>query len=333
MTTTVERPTRCVEIDERWLAYFAEEYDVGMPHSQPGNRASVLPHACENYVLMYRRWWQEHVRPTPHLCSVFRQGNVMERDTRLFLEGELRFPLRRSGMSQDWPAYQISGSIDTEIQINGEWVLAELKSCHPNVYAQVNTVADFAAMKFHVFKRYPGQLLTYQWLGAQERALMILRNKGSTDIKALWQYLDEHLDYAETLVQRAERVNRALAEDTPNLSQLSDPDVCEECEFFARCAPPMMTKPPLISRNPAFIDLLDRRGAVEAASVEFKALDTQAKAALKRVEWDDPQDPEAPPARALLAGAWTVDRTVRRDGVPVFKIRTAEEPKEDEDGD
>ena len=326
-----DRPTRCTEIDERWQQYFGEQYDWGQPKSQPANRSSVLPHACENYPLLYRRWWREHVRPTARLASVYRQGNIMERETRFLLEHDLRFELRRSGMSQDWPAYQITGSIDTEIKINGEWVLAEIKSCHPNVYAQINAVKDFLGMKFHVFRRYPGQLLTYQWLGNQERALMLLCNKNNSEIKGLWQYLDDYEDRGEWLVQRAERINAALADGTPHLTQISDPDICPECEFAARCAPPLSFSPPLISRNLAFIAMLNRRGQLAAASKEYKKADEAVKNALNRVVWQDPDHPEIPPTRALLAGAWTVDRSVRKDGVPVFHIRSSEDPKEEED--
>jgi len=334
VTEVQARPVRCAELDEAWQHYFAEEYDWGQSRSQPGNRASVLPHACENYPLMYRRWWKEHVRPEPRLLSIFRQGNVMERETRLLLEGSLGFELRKSQVSQDWPAYQITGTIDTEIKVNGEWVLAEIKSCHPNLYGQVNAVADFASMRFHVYRRYRGQLLLYQWLGAHDRALMILCNKSTGEVKALWQYLDEHLDYGELLIQRAQKINAALADGTAHLQQIGDPDVCGECEFFARCGPPMLISPPLVSRNPAFISLLNQRGAVAAASSEFEKVDKQVKAALKRVQWQDPEKPDEPPTRCLLAGRWTVDRSVRKDGVPVFKIREAEEPKEtEEDGE
>jgi len=329
-TAAGARPERWEGLEQRWWQYFAEEYRTGRPRSQPANRASVLPNACENYVLMYRRWWKEHVRPEPRLCSVFRQGNVMEKDTRLLLEHELGFELRRSQMAEEWPAYQITGSIDTEILVDGEWVLAEFKSVHPNLYSQLKSVADLANHRFHVYRRYPGQLLLYQWLGNHDRALLIPRNKSTSEVKGLWQYLDEHLEEAEALVKRAERVNAALLEETPNLEQLADPEVCEECEFAARCAPPITFTPPLIARDPRFLGLLDERGQLEEASGRFKEVHTSVRAALNHVVWQDPEHPERPPAKTVLAGPWTIERRESRSHVVSYKIRLAEEPKEEE---
>ena len=330
MTATPTRPLVCEEITGRWQEYFAEEYRSSETDKPAGNRASTIAHVCENFPLMARRWYKERPRPDPYLLSIFRQGNVMHDDTRHLLGKELRFPLRRTEMPHGYEPLELTGHIDMEIEIAGEWELAEIKSIHPNVYPRIERIEDFFTMKFHVFRAYPGQLYMYLFMANRERGLMILRNKSTSQLKPLWAYLFEHEEYAESLLQRAEKVNAALRDGTQNLAQLSDPDVCEECEFAARCAPPITFTPPLLAQNQAFIALLDRRGEVAGMAAEHSEVDAQVKKSLRHVDWHNGK-PDEPPAKTLLAGGWVVTRSVRKDGVAVFKIRQQDDPKEDPD--
>jgi len=327
---TMTAPVICSEIADRWNDYFANEYRSTETDRPAGNRASSIAHVCENYPLMARRWYEERSRPPNELLSIFRQGNVMHEDTKYLLGKEMRFSLRRSEMPHGYKPLELTGHIDTEIEVAGKWELAEIKSIHPNVYGQINRVEDFFTMKFHVFRAYPGQLLMYVLMANRERGLMILRNKSTSQIKPLWVYLWDHADYAEGLLKRAERVNAALRDGTRNLIQLCDPEVCEECDFAHRCAPPITFPLPLMSQNPAFIALLERRGQLAAAAAEYIEIDKQVKVSLRHVQWQG-DDPKLPPAKTLLAGGWIITRAVNKNGVESFKIRREEEPKEDPD--
>ncbi len=323
-TITTIRPTTCVEIAQAWRRYFDYEYDWGGRGKPSSNRASELPHPCDNYCLFCRTAWNERPRPVAHTLGLFRQGISMEQETVRLLE-DMGIETRRAQWTLEWPEYQIAGHIDREIMLPGEssWLIAELKAMNANTFAGIHEVADLFRASFWVHRKYPGQLLLYMLLHNTERALLILRDKGSSDLKPLWLYLDEHLEYAEGLIQRAERVNRALAEGTPELTKLCDPGVCEGCDFYHVCAPDLSFAAPLLFVEEDFIADLRRRDELKPAAEEYAKLDKKVKGMLARVEWGE--------TSTGYAGEFTIRRATNKNGAVGFRInRSLESPTTEE---
>lgn len=307
------RPTTCAEMESAWRHYFDVEYDWGGRGRPSGNRASELPHPCDNYCLLCRIAHNERPRPNAHTLGLFRQGQAMEAETVRLLE-DMGIETRRAQWTLEWPKYQIAGHIDREIMLPGEngWLIAELKAMNANTFAGIHEVADLFRASFWVHRKYPGQLLLYLLLHNTERALLILRDKGSSDLKPLWLYLDEHLEYAESLIQRAERVNLAVAEGTPELAKLSDPGVCEGCDFYHVCAPDLSFAAPLLFTEADFIADLQRRDELKPYAEEYAKLDKRLKGMLGRVEWGE--------ATTGYAGDFTIKRATNKVGTVSFKI-------------
>lgn len=333
-TADIDRPRRCVEIEHSWDHYFSEDYDWrgGKP---AGNRASVLCHVCENYALLYRRHYDEIPRPSNHVLGLFRQGRAMETDTAHLLEHELGIAVRRADHTVEWKQIELTGHIDREIQLPGDthWYIGEIKCLHPMVFARINEVRDFWQMSWNVFRQYPGQLLLYLVAEGDEKGLFVIRDKSSSDLKALWMYTEEHLGYAEELAVRAESINLALGDGTPNLRKINDPDVCtplrgDRCPFFHHCMPDLSFAPDLFVLDHEWADTLERRGELEPRSKEFGKLDARVKSALKRVEWTD--------RNLLHVGPWTISRMVKSNGAQQFdfnRLGESAEPEEEDSDD
>jgi hypothetical protein len=320
------RPETCEWLEQRWLDYFTNDYRAG--NSRPaGNRSSTLCHPCGNYTLLSRRFWESRKRPSPHLCSIFRQGNVMELDSKRLLQHEMTVPMSMPDTDLWDDQYQISGHIDCVVEIPEGRFLGEIKSMNPNTFDRIHRAADLLEQSFHVFRSYVDQVLLYLYLRSEPKGLLIPRCKNDSRLRFLWVYLDsdDNLDRATRLLEKAERVNAAFADGVEHIDKLCSPQVCPECEWWDRCAPPLSFAPALIAQNPEFIAMVDERMAYEEAGRLFAEADKSVKDALKRVEWGD--------SDRLQAGRWEVRRKVASNGAQRFSFSDMDstEPKGDDD--
>ena len=121
---------------------------------------------------------------------------------------------------------------------------------------------------------YPAQLQTYMYYFAKEKGFFALTNKLTGETKFIEMPFD--YEYAESLLQKAERIYAALDSDTPP-EACEDISVCESCSLAHICGE--------CRRVPADIDLdeeldalIDRKNELAAAKKEYEQIDKEIKA-------------------------------------------------------
>lgn len=249
-------------------------------------RASGIGDICE------RRLLYEIIRPedslplSAELLSIFRLGK--------HFEGYVVSLLKESGIdviaaqvSSAWDAFNITGHIDGKILVS-QWaraakyhrlpysevdldsreeMLLEMKGLNPNTAQQMNTVDDLLAGSWT--RRYVAQILIYLLLENLDRGLLLIINKSSGELTQIEIRLEDHLEYAESLIQRAERLNMlidyhrnlekskanaqgilgAATKNNPRVElfknidpdymplRINDIDECPRCQFRDVCCP------------------------------------------------------------------------------------------------
>ena len=238
-------------------------------------RASNLGHPCERYLYLLLRHWDEQKPHDVGLQSIFNLGNSIEEYT---IEN-----IKRAGFEVITPTVRswkiekplITGREDIRIKDeNGELLPVEIKGISPFEFDKLNTVDDFMKSKRSYIRGYPAQLQTYMYYFAKEKGFFALTNKLTGETKFIEMPFD--YEYAESLLQKAERIYAALDSDTlPEACE--DISVCESCSLAHICGE--------CRRVPADIDLdeeldalIDRKNELAAAKKEYEQIDKEIKA-------------------------------------------------------
>ena len=238
-------------------------------------RASNLGHPCERYLYLLLRHWDEQKPHDVGLQSIFNLGNSIEEYT---IEN-----IKRAGFEVITPTVRswkiekplITGREDIRIKDeNGELLPVEIKGISPFEFDKLNTVEDFMKSKRSYIRGYPAQLQTYMYYFAKEKGFFALTNKLTGETKFIEMPFD--YEYAESLLQKAERIYKALADETtPDACE--DISVCEDCSLAHICGE--------CRRVPADIDLdeeldalIDRKNELAAAKKEYEQVDKEIKA-------------------------------------------------------
>ena len=238
-------------------------------------RASNLGHPCERYLYLLLRHWDEQKPHDVGLQSIFNLGNSIEEFT---IEN-----IKRAGFEVFTPTVRswkiekplITGREDIRIKDeNGELLPVEIKGISPFEFDKLNTVDDFMKSKRSYIRGYPAQLQTYMYYFAKEKGFFALTNKLTGETKFIEMPFD--YEYAESLLQKAERIYAALDSDTPP-EACEDISVCESCSLAHICGE--------CRRVPADIDLdeeldalIDRKNELAAAKKEYEQVDKEIKA-------------------------------------------------------
>lgn len=238
-------------------------------------RASNLGHPCERYLYLLLRHWDEQKPHDVGLQSIFNLGNSIEEYTIKNIKEagfEVITPTVRS-----WKIEKplITGREDIRIKDeNGELLPVEIKGISPFEFDKLNTVEDFIKSKRPYIRGYPAQLQTYMYYFAKEKGFFALTNKLTGETKFIEMPFD--YEYAENLLQKAERIYAALDSDTPP-EACEDISVCESCSLAHICGE--------CRRVPADIDLdeeldalIDRKNELAAAKKEYEQIDKEIKA-------------------------------------------------------
>lgn len=238
-------------------------------------RASNLGHPCERYLYLLLRHWDEQKPHDVGLQSIFNLGNSIEEYTIKNIKEagfEVITPTVRS-----WKIEKplITGREDIRIKDeNGELLPVEIKGISPFEFDKLNTVEDFMKSKRSYIRGYPAQLQTYMYYFAKEKGFFALTNKLTGETKFIEMPFD--YEYAESLLQKAERIYAALDSDTPP-EACEDISVCESCSLAHICGE--------CRRVPADIDLdeeldalIDRKNELAAAKKEYEQIDKEIKA-------------------------------------------------------
>ena len=238
-------------------------------------RASNLGHPCERYLYLLLRHWDEQKPHDVGLQSIFNLGNSIEEYT---IEN-----IKRAGFEVITPTVRswkiekplITGREDIRIKDeNGELLPVEIKGISPFEFDKLNTVEDFLRSKRPYIRGYPAQLQTYMYYFAKEKGFFALTNKLTGETKFIEMPFD--YEYAESLLQKAERIYKALDEEAPP-DACEDISVCEDCSLAHICGE--------CRRVPADIDLdeeldalIDRKNELAAAKKEYEQVDKEIKA-------------------------------------------------------
>ncbi len=276
-----------VDVAERVIASKEKQRQVYPCHT---NRASELGHPCDRYLVYARTRWQEKAMTDTTLQFIFGLGNRIEEEAKSELR-EAGFKVFEPPRACSWPAYQISGHLDCKVSEGGGWGPpeaqgeawpVEIKGLNHPDWQSLNTPEDFFRSRKPWIQKYPAQLTTYMFLENQEWGLFYIKSKLTGLPKGIWLKLD--YDYAETLLQKAERVNAHVAAGTvPDPIEWEDA-LCQRCGFLHICLPDRsMGIPVEVLEDKLLEGKLLRRELLKPASSEYDALDKEIKARFKGV--------------------------------------------------
>lgn len=253
------------------------------------NRASEMGHPCDRYLVYLRTRGGERPLHDIGLQFIFDEGNLHE-------DAVLK-DLQNAGIKTieqqryfEWKKYQITGSIDTKILDDGKAIPIEIKSFSDWNWKAINSVEDMFKSKALYMKKYPAQLTLYLIMDEKEEGAFILKNKTNGLLKQIPMKLD--FAYAESLIQKAERVNAFVEAGTlPEYIPYAD-NICGVCSFAHICLPDVTHEATLLD-DPELESKLDRRGELKSLKDEFDELDKEIREVLK-------EKPEA------IVGKWQI---------------------------
>lgn len=237
-------------------------------------RASNLGHPCERYLYLLIKHWDEQKPHDAGLQSIFNLGNAMEAftiDTIKAAGYEVITPTVRSWKIEN-PL--VTGREDIRIKAeNGELIPVEIKGLSPQEWAKLNTVEDFFQSKKYYVRGYPAQLQMYMLHFGKEYGFFALTNKLTGQTKFIEMRFD--YEYAEGLLQKAERIYKALETETPP-ECCDDISVCEGCGLQHICGE-CRRVPADLELDGELDELIDRKQELSEAKREYERVDKQIK--------------------------------------------------------
>lgn len=238
-------------------------------------RASNLGHPCERYLYLLIKHWDEQRPHDVGLQNIFDLGNTLEEHTINNIKEagfEVITPTCRSWKIEN-PL--VTGREDIRIKDeNGELLPVEIKGLSPQEWAKLNTVEDFLHSKRHYVRGYPAQLYMYMLHFGKETGFFALTNKLTGETKFIEVPFD--YDYAEGLLQKAERIYAALDAGTPP-DPCDDITVCEGCSLQHVCGE-CRRIPADIELDDELDELIQRRESLAPVKREYESVDKEIKA-------------------------------------------------------
>lgn len=239
------------------------------------NRASEMGHPCLRYLVFLRTRWQEKALHSVDLQFIFDEGRMHE-DAVMDTLRQAGFTLIEQQRAFDWPKYQITGHLDAKVLIEGRALPLEIKSSSPYVFNSINTVEDLLKGKYVYLQKYPAQLTLYMLMGNTDEALFLFKNKVNGQLKEL--YMKLNYDYGETLIQKAEAINRHVADGTIPGPIAWDENICSGCGFGHLCCNEVKRTALEITDMPDVEAKLKRLDELKPLIKEYDVLDKEIKA-------------------------------------------------------
>ncbi len=216
------------------------------------NWASDLSDPCERKLVYHRTCWDKQEKPAPFLQGIFDTGTELEHTiVRLYNYigewGRPRWELAGHGVKLNdgfLKDHQIGCNPDVFLKVWPEDGTqpkflgpVDIKTMDPNIFRMVNCAEDLDR-KPHL-RRYPGQVMMYELASNFEWGGLLLVNKSNLfDHKLIEIPLD--YEYAESLIQKSDRINEHLKNGTlPD--QLNRTEDCQRCPYKAHCCPECST--------------------------------------------------------------------------------------------
>lgn len=254
------------------------------------NRASELGHPCDRYLYYCRMNWSDRALHSADLQFIFDQGKAIEAEAVRELE-EAGFIIMEQRRPFEWKQYQITGTLDLKIaeaaaEIAGRVDKAyptEIKGLQHHDWVKLDCIEDFLISKKQWIKKYPAQLTLYMLMDNSPEGLFYIKSKSNFKPKEIWITLD--YTFAEELVQKAERVNAAVAKKAIPDRIPYDDEVCGRCSFAHICLTAGdFGKGATFMDSDELLGWLKRREELDPLRKEFKEVDENIKEMVKEIE-------------------------------------------------
>lgn len=234
------------------------------------NRASELGHECLRYLVLNRTRWQEKTLHDARVQMIFDMGRTVEDAVQQDLR-EAGFTVVEQQRPFQWGKYQITGRIDMKLAINGDVFPTEIKSAAPYSFESINSIEDMRRHKYLYMRKYPAQLTLYMLMDGKERGLFLFKNKSTGELKEIWMDLD--YEFAESLIKKAEAINKHVAEGTLPEPMDYQEDICGECSFAHICLPDRIGKEVEIVDDSELLELVTRYVKLKPGAKEYEKVD------------------------------------------------------------
>lgn len=248
------------------------------------NYASEAGHPCERYLYYRRTAWEYQ---TPHdvaLQFIFDGGRDIE-DQAITELKDAGFRVVEQQARFHWKEYDLGGAVDARIQVNRALPPVEIKGYAHRDWTLLNSVDDFLTSSriWHVM--VPAQLFLYQLMTNTALGLIYIKSKSTYMPKSIWVDLNDHLDYAEGILKKLERVNHSIANGIEPDYLFERPDVCRDCSYFAHCQPNVaMAEGAEIMDDEELLSALNQWWSLRDSKKQYEEVDKYVKQRLKGTE-------------------------------------------------
>lgn len=282
------------------------------------NRASMLGSDCVRQIVYWRTRWEEAELHDVHLQLIFEEGKVQEKALMRDLE-DAGIEVIEQQVTLSWPEYKITGHVDGVLNIDGVAVPLEIKSMSDHIWQSVAwdgpreydwpEVREAFKKRFWL-RKYPAQLQIYMLCKDTESAIMLCKNKSTGAVAQINMRLD--YEYAERLLQRAERINSHIMRGTMPERIPWDEDVCGNCAFVNLCCPDQAAGPPIaFVEDIKALERLEERAETEKAHKTFASADKWIKS------WVHERYPDT---QRITVGAFLLEKKLTEGGRRQTKI-------------
>jgi hypothetical protein len=271
------------------------------------NRASSLGGACERELTYDRTSWEKATMHDVDLQCIFDLGMVFEAEV-LKVLAESGIQVIEQQVSLEWREHLLTGHVDAVFvqPPDPKGYPGDVKSMSGHIWSAIffrgKGVYEWGevAAKFDTkpwLKKYRGQVTVYCLLKNVDLGMLLCINKETGELAQVNIPLD--YGYAESLIQRADRINKHVAENTLPDRIPWDEECCGRCKYLSICLPDRVGKDPLVFLEDSTVTaMLEERAKLEESGREYKRLEERLKSWAKARE-----------EGRMMVGGWLVSKS------------------------
>lgn len=272
------------------------------------NRASLIGHECERYLVYKRLYWEKETLHDVRLQYIFDEGRRQEQATIDDLR-EAGFEILEAQRPFADKDLQLTGHIDFKLKLDGKLPPVEVKGLSPFTWEKINTFEDIIKSDKPYVRKYAAQMTLYLYLGNAEEGWLLLRNKLTGQYKEILVKLD--WDFADSLIKKIQRINQCVGKkELPE--GVNEYKICKDCGFQQMCMPDIVFGEGIgFLKDEEVINLLNHRAELAEQANEYRAVDKELKEGLKNYMKE---------RQVLIAGEWIIEKKVNKKGAISFDI-------------
>ncbi|MBM3251935.1 MAG: hypothetical protein FJZ11_04040 [Candidatus Omnitrophica bacterium] len=200
------------------------------------NQISEIGNPCDRYLFYNRTNWQSKKRPESILGLIFREGRLHERDIKATLL-QIGYETKKAEIELvDNEGLNITGHIDSMIEIDGKEYPIEFKSLSQNTWNETDTITDMLEHKYYYVRKYPIQLIFYVYLSGADAGFFLLKNKVTGEWKTIVMELAEYKGLVDITKERIKKINQSVINDEPpSVYEGFDEWICVSCPYNHIC--------------------------------------------------------------------------------------------------